>query len=249
MLLGVIRPRHNDLCCRVAVHSIVHFVLHCGEEISCGLAVERIIHRSGIDIRDLLIEPPFTGTNLLNFGNQMVKIILVKNLPIDESVLIQNIALPGEGGQHLGGPLTELCCPARVDPIANSDDRRQGVELIAIGLSVIRNLCKICTSCRFGQFAALIDIFQVLCDNTSVYFKKLSNGFLGQPNILVLHPYFNSIFVGIPGKHKKIHRAVADLKRIFFAIRHVPSPQGMIFSPSLPSAGTGWRCAAHQTPP
>ena len=126
----------------------MHFVLHRGEEISCGLAVEGIIHRSGIDIRDLLIEPPFTGTNLLNFGNQMVKIILVKNLSVDESVLIQNIALSGEGGQHLGGPLTELYRPARVDPIANSDDRRQGIELIAIGLSVIGNVCKLCTSCR-----------------------------------------------------------------------------------------------------
>ena len=104
-----------------------------------------------------------------------------------------------------------------------------------IGFSVIRNLCKICTSCIFGQFAAFIYIFQMLCHNAPVYIKKLCNGLLRQPDIVILYPYLNAILMDIFREHKEIHCAVADLQFILLGVCHVVSPQSssLVFFPRL----------------
>jgi len=67
---------------------IVHLILNCGKEILCGLAIERVVHSGGVNIRDFLVKAPLTGSNLLNLGNQVVKVVLIKNLPVDESALV-----------------------------------------------------------------------------------------------------------------------------------------------------------------
>lgn len=51
----------------------------------------------------------------------------------------------GKGTQNFCCPLAELRGALRIDPIADSDDGRQCVELIAVGFPVIRSLCKKCT--------------------------------------------------------------------------------------------------------
>lgn len=235
MFLGVIGSCHNDLCRCAAMDGIVHLILNCGKEILCGLAIERVVHSGGVNIRDFLIEAPFAGPNLLNLGNQVIEVVLIKNLPIDEPALIQHIPLLGEGVQHLGCPLTELRGSAGIDPIAYGYDGGQRVKLIVIGFSVIRNLCKICTSCIFGQFTAFIYIFQMLCHNAPVYIKKLCNGLLGQPNVVILYSNLNAILMGIFREHKEIHCAVADLQFILLGVCHIVSPQSssLVFFPRL----------------
>ena len=74
-----------------------------------------------------------------------------------------------------------------------------------------------------------IYIFQMLCHNTPVYIKKLCNGLLGQPDVVILNPYLNSILMCIFREHKEIHCAVADLQFIFFGICHVTSPSELRF--------------------
>lgn len=83
----------------------------------------------------------------LNLRNQVVEVVLIKNLPIDEPALVQNKALLSKGVQHLGCPLAELRGSAGIDPIAYSNNGGQRIKLVLIGFPVIRNLCKICTSC------------------------------------------------------------------------------------------------------
>ena len=80
-----------DFIPQIAVNGIVHFVLHHSKEILCDLTAKGIVHSSSIDVRDFLIETPLAGTNFLNLGNQVFKIVFTKNLTIDESALIQNI--------------------------------------------------------------------------------------------------------------------------------------------------------------
>ena len=77
--------------------SIVHLVLNCGKEILCGLAIEGVVHSGSINICDFLVKAPLTGSNLLNLGNQVVEVVLIKDLSIDEPALVQYIALLGEG--------------------------------------------------------------------------------------------------------------------------------------------------------
>ena len=126
--------------------SIVHFVLDSGEKVLCDLAVQGVVHRRGIDVSNLLIKPALTGADLLDLGNQVVKIILIEDLAVYKAVLVQHIALLCKGVQHLGCPLTKLGRPLRIGPISHSDNGRQSVEFVTVGFSVIRNLCKKCTS-------------------------------------------------------------------------------------------------------
>ena len=78
MFFGVVCPLHDDLCRRAAMDSVVHFILDSGEEIFCGLAVERIIQGSGVDVCDFLIETAFACPDLLDFRDQVVQIIFIK---------------------------------------------------------------------------------------------------------------------------------------------------------------------------
>lgn len=82
MFLGVIGSCHNDLCRRAAMDGIVHLILNCSKEILCGLAIERVVHSGGVNIRDFLVKAPFAGPNLLNLGNQVVKVVLIKTCPL-----------------------------------------------------------------------------------------------------------------------------------------------------------------------
>ena len=125
MLLCVVGSCHNHLGSGIAVDSVVHFILYGCKEIFRDLAVQRVIHCCCINVRDFLIEPPFTGTNLLNLRNQVVKIILIENLTVDQSALVQNISLFGKGVQYLCCPLPELRFSVRIDAVANGNDGRQ----------------------------------------------------------------------------------------------------------------------------
>lgn len=48
---------------------IVHLVLDGGEEVLGDLTVQRVVHRRGIDIGNLLIKSALTGSDLLNLGD------------------------------------------------------------------------------------------------------------------------------------------------------------------------------------
>ena len=125
---------------------VVHFVLDNGEEIFCGLTVEGIIHGGSIDVCDFLIEATLTCPNLLNFRNQVVKIIFIENLTVDKPILIQNISLLGKCVKHLGRPLAELCRPPGIDSVADSNNGRERIKLILVGFPIVRSLCKFCTN-------------------------------------------------------------------------------------------------------
>ena len=75
----------------------------------------------------------------------------------------------------------------------------------------------------------------MLCHNAPVYIKKLRNGLLRQPDIVILYPYLDAILMGIFREHKEIHRAVADLQFILLGVCHVVSPQSpsLVFFPRL----------------
>ena len=57
---------------------IVHLILNCGKEILCGLAIEGVVHSGGVNVRDFLVKAPFAGPNLLNLGNQVIEVVLIK---------------------------------------------------------------------------------------------------------------------------------------------------------------------------
>ena len=137
---------HNNFRRHTAVGRIVHFILDSGKEIPCNFAVQGIVNRRGVDVGDFLVEAPLACSDFLNLGDQVVEIILIEDLSVDKPGLVEHIPLLRERLQYLGGPLTELCGPLGVDPVAHGDDGGQGAELIAVRFSVIRSLCKKCTN-------------------------------------------------------------------------------------------------------
>ena len=149
VFFGMVCSCHDDFRSGVSMDGIVHLVLNRGKEVFCGFAVNRVIDGSGIDVGDFLVKSAFTGTNFLNFRNQVFKIVFIKNLAIDKAVFVQHITLTCKSIQYFSGPLPELCCARRVDTIAYGDNRWERIEFIMICSTVICNLCKICTSCGF----------------------------------------------------------------------------------------------------
>ena len=67
-----------------------------------------------------------------------------------------------------------------------------------------------------SQNAALKYLFQVLGDDAAIHIEKLADGFLRQPDCVVLHPYLDAFFMGVFRKEEEVHCAVADLRFIFW---------------------------------
>ena len=130
----------------VLIFCAVHFVLDSGEEIFCSLAVDGIIHGGCVDVCDFLIETAFACPSLLDFRNQVVKIIFVENLTVDQPILIQNISLLGKCVQHLSCPLAELRRSPGVDSVAISNNGSERIKLILVDFPIVRSLCKFCTN-------------------------------------------------------------------------------------------------------
>ena len=90
-----------------------------------------------------------------------------------------------------------------------------------IGLSVIRNLCKICTSSIYIKFSTAVDVFQVLCNDAPIHIKKLAYLLLGQPNIAILDSDLYAVFFGVICKNKEVNGAVPNLMLLFIFVTNV----------------------------
>ena len=123
MLFLMISTAHDDLCCRVVMHGIVHLVLYGGKEIPGNLTIQAVVNTRGVDICDLLIKSTLACANFLYLGYKVLKIIIIKYLTIYQTLLIQYVALLRECVQHLGCPCPKFGSSGRVDAISHSDDR------------------------------------------------------------------------------------------------------------------------------
>ena len=70
----------------------------------------------------------------------------------------------------------------------------------------------------------------MLCNNASVHIEKLTNRFLCQPYIMILHTDFNPILVGIHREHKEIYGTVSNLKFPVLICGHYISPSNHLSS-------------------
>jgi len=84
----MISPFNDDFCRRAMMDCVMHLILHSRKKLFGDGAVYRIIDGSSIDVSDFLVEAPFAGAYLLNFRNQMLKVVLIKNLSINQAVFV-----------------------------------------------------------------------------------------------------------------------------------------------------------------
>lgn len=132
---------HNQFRRRTVVNGIVHFVLYRGKKGFGGFAVPVIIGGSCIQVGDFLIKSAFTGTDFLNFTDQVFKIIIIKDFTVDQPFFVQHISLPDKCFQHPRRPLAELGGTRGICTVADSDNRREAVELILISSAVVWATC------------------------------------------------------------------------------------------------------------
>ena len=175
---------------RLAGDGPVQLVLHGGEELLGQRRVGVVIHRQGVDVRDLLVKAPLAGPDFPDALQQFVEVILAEDLlALLQPLVIQHEALDDELPQGLGRPDAELRGLVAVDPVADGDD---GVEVVELHLArdlaaaLGTNYFHFGNSCLLGQLAGLEDVLQVLVDGRHLDAEQLRQRLLRQPDRLVL---------------------------------------------------------------
>lgn len=90
---------------RVAMNGIVQRVLHLIKKGLAGRCIPVVVHRRGVNIRDLLVKPASEHPNLATLGQQALEIVLAQSAIIFPALAVQHIVLDGKLGQGLRGPL------------------------------------------------------------------------------------------------------------------------------------------------
>lgn len=137
--------------------------------------------------------------------------------PVLQPLLVQHITPDGEVPQHPRGPLAELGRPCRVHPKADGDDGVEIVKARRVVLSVLRSMSEIPTHCRFGQFPAVEDVFQVLGDGAAPLVEEHTDELLRKPDRFLRQPHLNALVARLPGKDKELRRAVPDSEFLVLA--------------------------------
>ena len=76
MLFFSISPVNYQLSGSMTMHSVVHLILHLLEEQSGSGSITIVIDACSVNICQLLIETPLAETNLTDFSQQMLEIVL-----------------------------------------------------------------------------------------------------------------------------------------------------------------------------
>ena len=101
-----IHPLVNDLSSRLARDCPVHLVLHGLEKQQAPLIGGVVINARGVNVRDLLVEPPLRGADVLNPSHQLFEIV-EGLIWILQALVIEDKALHDVFPQSLGGPDAE----------------------------------------------------------------------------------------------------------------------------------------------
>jgi hypothetical protein len=93
----------------------------------------------GVDVSDLLVEPPLTGPDLTNPFQELIEVIQPKRFSLLEAFVVHHESLDHEFLQGLRRPDTKLRGLVAVHAVADSDDGIQVVELYFPSLSLSLN--------------------------------------------------------------------------------------------------------------
>ena len=104
---GAVGAIVNDFGGGPAGDGPVHFVLHGFEKAEAGFGGGIVIDAGGVDVGDLLVEPPLRGADVLDAAEQLLEIVegLVRVL---EPLVVEDETLDDVFAQALGGPDAEL---------------------------------------------------------------------------------------------------------------------------------------------
>ena len=128
-----IGPLHNQFCSRVAVDGKMDLVLDAFvEEPSCG-RVFVVVDGRGVDVGNLLVCAAFTETDLPDFSQQVLKIILSQKGAVLHPLFVDDVAPDGELSKDVSAPLAELGGPDAIYAVPDTDN---GVEIIELRLVV-----------------------------------------------------------------------------------------------------------------
>jgi hypothetical protein len=95
----------------------IQLVLHLGKKCLGGRRITIVIDAGGIDVGDLLVEATLREADFANLFQQALEIVFTQKHAVFHALFVQNIALDGKLAQNLGGPLTKLGSPYRIDPL------------------------------------------------------------------------------------------------------------------------------------
>ena len=78
----------TSCCCAsgVAVDGEVELVLHRGEERLRRFRLRAVIHGGGVNVGDLLVEPPLAGADFADFRQQVIVILLAQKRSVFQAL-------------------------------------------------------------------------------------------------------------------------------------------------------------------
>lgn len=154
-LLGI-DTLHNELRSGMPVDRPVELILYPCKKLLCGFRRGVVVQRSGIDVRDFLVEPPLGKTDLANPLQQVVEVLPRQHrAAVFQPLIVHGPALNGVILDDAVRPLAELHSTVIVDLEPNSNNHLQVVvQDVAADLAAALglNYSEFPNSCRFLQF-------------------------------------------------------------------------------------------------
>ncbi len=179
----------------MAGYRIMKLVLYMSVELPCKIRFRIIINAAfGKNVGNLLIYPPFTGTNRANSFEQLMEIIFSKISTVFQAFIIQGKSFDDILFNQFGCPYPELGSFGGIYPITN---RYNGVEIVEFNLSLyltftlLLNCFQNGNSCLFLELATVINVIKVFGNGGNAHTKQLCNSFLRKPNRLIVQKNFN----------------------------------------------------------
>ena len=152
---------------------VMEFILDCGIKLPRHVRVFIVIHAAfGENVRDLLPNTSFTGTNGTYALQQFAEVVFAEN----GSAPLQPFVIEGKAFDHIFAkdprrPYSEMRRPLGVNAVADGDDGVEIVEICILVLcfplnrAVLRGCCKFCNNHFFVEFAFVEDVFQMTTDS------------------------------------------------------------------------------------
>ena len=231
----------DQLCRRMAMHGIMHLVLHLCKELFCGQRIAVIIQRSGVNVSEFLVEVALRNANFPDTLQLLFKVFLGQDCAaVFQALFVHRPPLDGVLLHDLICPDTE---PHRPLVVHLEADRNNHLQIIVVhaasnlSATLILNYSEFPNRCRLVLLMVSINLFDMLIDGRKPHIVKGRHHLLRQPDVFILVAHLNAVFVlARRGNKGQVFRRRRTCQcRIFLFVFHL-SPR------FLPRSGQ-WRPA------
>ena len=196
----------DQFCRRMAMHGIVHLILHLRKELFCGQCIAVIIQRSSVNISEFLVEVALRNANFPDALQLLFKVFLGQ----DCAAVFQTFFIHGPALDSI--LLHDLICPDtkphRPLVIHLEADRNNHLQIIVVhaasnlSATLILNYSEFPNRCRLVLLMVSINLFDMLIDSRKPHIVKGRHHLLRQPDVFILVAHLDAVLILPRGGNK-----------------------------------------------